>query len=88
MILKPTKEHVIKWISDALYDIKLDEGVFLRVVLRDLEDLQLKLRTDIEKVTKKSQEQEDEGEEYEKLSGEEDDYELVYEDDYNFDYIE
>jgi len=80
MIVKPRKEEVIMWITEALSQLQIEEGLFLIVILRNLEDLQLRLNAGL--LTKKAEHEDEE------MGLVEDDYELVYEDDYEFIQIE
>ena len=68
---------VISWIYDSLYQLEFEEKAFLNVIFRDIQD------------SKELQEENDDKEKEEGASEEVDidgidDYELVYEDDYEF----
>jgi len=71
--VKPTKETVIGWISISLNRLEFAENAFMDVILRDPEEVKKKVKYD----QLENEIDEEEG-------GDEDTYELIYEDDYDF----
>ena len=71
--MKPTKETVIGWISISLNRLEFAENAFMDVILRDPEEVKKKVKYD----QLENEIDEEEG-------GDEDTYELIYEDDYDF----
>jgi len=74
--MKPTRRELVEWIRDSVNQIEMSEGVFLNVVLRNPEEIQKYV----------SQNQLQEGDEEMQEEGQqEDEYELIHDNDYDFD---
>jgi len=74
--VKPTRRELVEWIRDSVNQIEMSEGVFLNVVLRNPEEIQKYV----------SQNQLQEGDEEMQEEGQqEDEYELIHDNDYDFD---
>jgi hypothetical protein len=76
--VKPTKEMVIRWISDSLAQLEFAENAFLDVVMRKPDELKEKypISEDKQKDTDDNNDEE-----------EEDNYELIQENDYDFELL-